>query len=278
MKKSLLVVIILIGCLLLNSPIYATEVKPSASKVFDEELELVLRNQMCDSDQILLEDSEFGAEINNKPIIKIYNEIYWELSNESLDTILERADLAKTIDYLVFDEELIRLRKIQDGNEPIIGKNPRGSELNFIKDIQGMSTSVDILGTSCKVLNIYCFDMFTSHMGSSIYFVTDKGTFVKYYADQMSEGVWFTEQEYRNYASEYYDYLISPENNYNEKGEPVGGGLVPFLSYIDNYHNKTSDGLESSVIGYIIIIFVLTAIVIFGIIWFVIAKKKRILK
>lgn len=282
MKKYLFVIILLFLGVLLNVTVYATEVTPSTNVVLDEELALVFKNQMSESDQAVLANSELDIEIENKPIIKIYNGIFWELSDATLDKILKQADQANSIDYIIFDEEPIRLRKTQTENEVFVDTSSASAELNFITDIQTMQANTEILGTQCSVINVYCFDMFSSHMGASIYFITTEGTFVKHYQDQFSDGVWFTEQEYGDYAIGYYNYISAPENNYDENGSPLGG-TTSFLSYIDNYHNKASSksGLpsdniqENHIMPIIIIAFALLVIVGCVTAYISIAKRKK---
>ena len=64
-----------------------------------------------------------------------------------------------------------------------------------------------ILGNECEILQIVTFDGYTSHQGTLTYVETDKGMFVKYYPDQVSEGSWFTEEDFRKYAKAYYEYI-----------------------------------------------------------------------
>ncbi len=113
----------------------------------------------------------------------------------------------------------------------------------YISDIMGFSNGLPI-EEECRLEGIYCFDGETSHQGIAVYLLTDKGIYVEYYKNSTSKGVLFSEEDFRAKAAEYYAYLVSYENNYNEKGEPIGGGTVDFLTFIQQAPLEGGDGLE----------------------------------
>ena len=139
----------------------------------------------------------------------------------------------------------------------------------FVNDICNMSVDTEILGEQCEISNIYCFNGVSSHKGVAVHFVTDKGVFVKYYENYQTEGVWFSGEDYREYAEGYYNYSISPENNYSENGGLVGG-TETFLSYIKNIHGN-NDATSNDTAIYVAIGLVLVC----GITACVILFKKR---
>lgn len=211
----------------------------------DDDLEIILNEQLDEADYQKLsnknnyDSSIIDVTLEGKPIIKVYNEIYWNVSDLPLNDIVAHANLSKTIDYIVFDNSPVRLRMYESNTEVKIGSSPNGVMSMPVNDIQMLSKDMTILDTTCAVTNIIYFDGFSSHMGASVYYITTNGNFVKYYRNEYSEGVWFTENDYRNFAAQYYGYLTSPENNYNEHGEPIGGGTLSFLDFIATVVNET---------------------------------------
>jgi len=211
-------------------------ISQSVSNIFSSQLSSEDLTSLKDAS--LYESGHVPISIDNQPIMKIYNEIYWACSNTNLNEILLYAEQSNVFDYVAFNEN-VRLRKIVSKELISIGFSPEKSSLNYTNDIKEMSSNFEIFGRQCQILNIYCFDGFSSHQGASIYFVTDQGTYIKHYENKHSNGIWFEEEQYKKYADEYYNYLISQENNYTENGEPIGGGNLSFISFINKSNNSS---------------------------------------
>ena len=237
MKKILTLFFVLIISISMCITSYAVD----NQQADNDDLEIILNEQLDEADYQKLsnknnyDSSIIDVTLEGKPIIKVYNQIYWNVSDLPLNDIVAHANLSKTIDYIVFDNSPVRLRMLYESNTKVkIGSSPNGVMSMPVNDIQMLSKDMTILDTTCAVTNIIYFDGFSSHMGASVYYITTNGNFVKYYRTEYSEGVWFTENDYRNFAAQYYDYLISPENNYDENGEPIGGGTLSFLDFVSN--------------------------------------------
>ena len=87
----------------------------------------------------------------------------------------------------------------------------------------------------CTLQEIVCFDGNASKKGAYVYYVTDIGTYIKYYEHEKDQQpVTLSEEEFKKYGVEYYEYSISYENNYSEDGSPLYGGVTTFKSYIKN--------------------------------------------
>ena len=223
MKKFLLTVILLIVFCVFSITINAESLTQSSNVTVNQSISNIFLNQLSSDDLTDLKNSNLyesggvSISIDNEPIMKIYNEIYWECSDTNLNELLFVAEQSNVFDYVALNEN-VRLRKIISKERISIGISSEKSSLNYINDIKEMSSNLEIFGRKCKILNIYCFDGFTSYHGASIYFVTDQGTYIKYYESKHSKGIWFEEEQYKKYANEYHNYLISPEYNYNENG------------------------------------------------------------
>ena len=252
MKKYTFLITLLLLIITLNVSVYAIDSDLKTDRaVLDENLASQLINQLGKSDSDIIKNKELysanakNVDVENKPIIKVYNSIYWEVSDQSINNIILRADLAVAIDYIVLGNEDVRLTKLKIDDDVTMGISNIDADCNFIEDIKSMSINTDILGDRCRIKNIVCFDAFSSYDGASVYVITDKGIFIKYYSDPLSEGMWFSEDEYSRYAIAYHKYLTSPENNYNENGEPLYGKSDSFLSYIENHYDKSVNMIEN---------------------------------
>ncbi|MBE6661531.1 MAG: hypothetical protein E7605_09050 [Ruminococcaceae bacterium] len=244
MRRGILLFLLVVIVLLFPINVYASNYEEEWG-FKDENIVTVLNSQMDTKEYAKINDkSSYNDSLNNfslndRPAIKIYNELYWEYAGSSITDIVSHAELVSHIfDYEVFDDENIRLRSFERNGNVSIGISSVPPSLNYVNDIKETYSTPKILNQRCTINQIFCFDGFTSHMGAAVYYCTDRGIYVKYYADEYTPGVWFSEQDYQKYAVDYYNYLISPENNYDENGNALGGGQMPFLTYIDSINNK----------------------------------------
>lgn len=245
MKKMLTLIITLYLLCMFVISIYAGELNQQSNLTIDQNISNVLINQLSSNDLIDLKNSELYEtdyvliSIDNEPIIKIYNEIYWDRSNASLNEVLLYAEQATAFDYVALNQN-IRLRKIISNEVVSIGYSSEKSSINYIDDIKEITSDFEIHGKRCQILNIYCFDGFSSHQGASIYFITKQGIYIKYYENKYSNGIWLKEEEYKKYSDEYYHYLISKENNFNENGEAINGGNLSFIDFLTDHTDWSS--------------------------------------
>lgn len=248
MKKRLFFTVIICMFFVLAQLICAENtnqsIEPEISTVFSNQLSSKELNDLQNKDLYSFDYELTHAE--SRPIMKIYNAVYWFCSHKSLDEILSYAEQSTVCDYVILDED-IRVRKLDLKEKVSIGISPQSSSYNYIKDLKEINVVYNILGNKCNILQIYCFEGFTSYQGASIYFVTNQGTFIKHYEKGDSQGVWFEEKQYQIYAQEYYNYISSPENNYNENGEPIGGAQLSFISFVNGLSiNQGNDQTDES--------------------------------
>lgn len=202
----------------------------------DEDIVGVLDSQLTEQElSVLTDESNYyyslsGASFDGAPMLRVYNSVFWEYSHKPLDELLaeaERVESARDYSfYAVFDGDPIKIcvSKKDDGTVMIYKAAVLTDDIaTFFTDIADLSGVTELGGVSCTMQNIYCFDSTHSYLGATVYLKTDKGVFVKYYDDERSQGVLFTESEFRKYAEEYHAYLISYEHNYDEDGNPLVG-------------------------------------------------------
>ena len=119
----------------------------------------------------------------------------------------------KSLDYVIFDIIPIRVSAIkdirtEDPDDYAIYRSDYCKEPPYVTDIINMELKTEILNVACEIKDMIAFDGFHSHMGAMLYVTTDKGVFVKYYTDEISEGTWFTEEDFQKFGKAYYEYLV----------------------------------------------------------------------
>ena len=282
MKKAIILITIFLLLCSLGISINAEE--QTISCIEDQKLVDTLIQTFDKSELDILNDEKLhnkdlpDINFSEKPIIKIYCEVYWYLAHLPLDNILSDMPERNDIDYVVFDDNPIRVRKVlfygKEIPEILISAEP--ADINFINDIQKMSSKMLILGNECEILQIVTFDGYTSHQGTLTYVDTDKGMFVKYYPDQLSEGSWFTEEDFRKYAKPYYEYISAYENNYDENGQGLNGIHISLLEYIDTKYGKVVPSVNTDEKDFSYLWFVIPVgiyITVSAVILFVFRKK-----
>ena len=290
MRKIIALAILLLIAFSLSISINAENSKTSCIK--DKDLREKLTNSLDKEEFEILSNKDIYAsdvkyiDITDKPILKVFNEDIFYICHLTLDDIVntiseEIKEGKKTIDYVIFDEKPIRLSvgdnmRTEDPNDYIITRSYSLQETSYITDVMNMSGVTEILNQSCAINNIFVFDMFRSPFGIVLYAETNNGIFVKYYPHEFAEGVWFTEEDFQKYGKAYYEYLISYERNYNEKGEALGGNHISLLEYIDTKYGKVippvnTDKKELSYLWFVIPVSV--CITASAVILFVFRKK-----
>ena len=221
----------------------------------DEDIIGIISSQLTEQElSILTDESNYhpsfaGASLNGIPILRVHNYLYWEYSDKPLDELLAEAkryeDSIRKYFYVVFDEEPYEVYVQNKDGAISIWKAALWPDnvRTFFTDIADLSSETVIDGKSCKILNIYCFDSTNSMGGATVYLRTDKGVFVKYYEDERSEGVLFTEAEFRKAAAEYYAYITSYEYNYDENGEGRSGTKISLIEFINSNSLGQTQGL-----------------------------------
>jgi len=226
--------------MLIFSASITVHAKSNSASIINEDIANLLKKQFNEHEmEILLTEEYYKTAtgmtkevVANKPILKIHPYIYWELSDESANTILDLREKTEGR-YIIFGEKIEQIGVGLENGEMKIGMvTPFEVIPTYLTDIQNMDVNTEICQTACTVEEIVCFNGLSSRDGVAVYLITDKGTFIKYYRNKTSNAVEFTEEDFKVYAKNYYEYITAYENNYNEKGEPINGGTVDFTDFI----------------------------------------------
>ena len=190
----------------------------------------------------------------------------------------------ETVDYVVFDENPIRFSvgdnpNTEDPNDYIVTPSYTYWDAPFLADVMNLSCTTEVLNIPCEIEELIAIDRCGAHKGAMLYAITNKGVFVKYYVDQVSDGVWFKEEEFQKYSKAYYEYITSYEYNYNENGEPLAIGSTSLLDFIETkYEGKNIVSNDGKNFSYLWIAIPVGVVGILSIVAVVIFRKKRLNK
>lgn len=254
MKKHIIALLIAFCYIASSLAVDAANVSNQDNK-FNENLKDALIQNLDAKDKELLFDSKHfdesmqGLDFLNKPVIKCYTEHLWgEFENGLQSAVSHGENAVMEPYYIVFDTQTYKIGRWTDnGVERAVVLDTYTKLPRYLKDIQLLDSEIKTDSSKHTIENIVCFDMSHSFFGIVVYLVTDGGNIVKYYEDETSEAVVFSEEEFKLRAKKYYDFLISPENNYDENGNFVGGNNVSFAEYTKNNPNNITEDNTNNV-------------------------------
>ena len=218
MKKATTLIILLALLFSLNIPINAEELKPTCIK--DDKIAELLTNSLPEdlTDTDVYSITIDGINVTDKPILKVFNYDSFRMAHLPLEDIIPNMSKEtninqKSLDYVIFDiiprrVSAIKDIRTEDPDDYAIYRSDYCKDPPYVTDIINMELKTEILNVACEIKDMIAFDGFHSHMGAMLYVTTDKGVFVKYYTDEISEGTWFTEEDFQKFGKAYYEYLV----------------------------------------------------------------------
>lgn len=252
MKKLVFTAIICISLISLFA------VSVSASSINSGDTDLVKFSSQLSSEQLsllknsdLYDDSMSGITVEDQPIVIIYNEMFWNRAEQSLEVMVkELTEKSILPDYVLLNETSTRIQTLQksDGQMTIRVRETYAQDTlpTYLQDlISSNGTSCKILGENRTIANVICFDGSSSHQGIAVYYVTDSNdTYVRYYESRTDEAVEFSLADFQKHGVAYNEYITSDEYNYTKDGEPLYGGTVSFVEFIHSDITKADEQPE----------------------------------
>lgn len=239
-------------------------------KISDGEFSVINDKTLYKSDDPVIVND---LALDNDRVITIYNGYFFSLADQPLDSIIAEANKLKTVYYALLSEDKddILLKKTIINEKLSMSSSTLDGSKKYIQDIENMKKTENILGKERNILSVHCFDGSSSHKGISVYVNTDSGLFVRYYDTKSSDGIWFSEKDYAEYAIAYYEYITSYENNYDENGNPLYG-QKSFLTFV----NENKDITESKFpLKTALLIAIPSAVVLAAVIFFILVLRKK---
>lgn len=175
----------------------------------------------CAIDSDLLSDEWKDYSFADSPVLTVfYMEGWADVADSDLDDRVNKARQNNKLEYYVLGDAVYRM------SEKFMKPLPVDTVPTYISDIMNGSTRQIFLGQEAVVENVICFDGL--HHGMAVYYRTDVGIFVRYYADAYSAAVEFSFQDFQNYAAGLASFLSSREYEF------IGNGYWSFLDYVAN--------------------------------------------
>ena len=290
MKKRLLMLAFSLSIMFVFLVSLSIPSNAAGKQPVDTAIANILNNQLSDGDISLLENVEFyhesleGIDIQGKPVVVWYGfRLDWKNCNLSLNELLNLDSLGTLNYYFVLGESDLELQEyaITDYEQGTtqIGLALASVDLGypFLDDIRKATVNMEIMGENRIVSNIYTF--MTSSGGcteAASYYVTNSGTFVRYYEFVPNTSVWLKESDFQKYGSEYKKFV---DDNSTKNGKDV----ISFVEYLktnygigeENNINQTPNDAEDVFCWYIPVIASIVAVLIMGALVFLYIKKKN---
>lgn len=230
MKHTLTVFFTIIFMVTLCTNTYAAEFVERGEEYMDTKVAETIESQLSRTEKEFI--NNIDNTLSNELLLKVYNEISWFSAGKSPSEMIADAEkFTETTmykDYYVLSDAPYRV-KIGQGQ---VLKDEGTDIPQYVQDIIALADQVEINGNLSAVTGIYCFDGNNSHNGIIVYILTPDEALIKYYDHPYAEALLLSEGNFKEYANDYYDYITSYENNYNEFGEPIGGGMLSFKDFI----------------------------------------------
>ncbi len=249
-------VLILAALLLCTTglPVFAEEAGDPIPAALDPKVAEIIISQLTETELADFANTELyhanmeGRVLSGQPIIWMCNAVPLVTPDNSLEAVLA-----------------VAIQRHQNGPQHyvVLSPNPYGiyqsgihkpieifpqytdSTPSFVTDLLALTETFTILDQECTLQNVYCFHRaFGATIEAIIYLKTDKGVFVKYYANEQAPANIFTEAEFKTLADEYFRVISAYENNYDENGNPLGGDYSTFASYLETRPNPPAESFH----------------------------------
>lgn len=199
-------------------------------------LELLADNQNAGGLVPALDPAKLPEELPSvagKPIlVSIHGRCWPYAAKTDLSQVVAEAMKNGRLNYVLLEDDPVYLWETDAGVyypghyfQAVHG----GQVQTYLQDIMDGTVRQSFLGREYEIQNILCIDGTTNHDGAVVYYITDGGTFVRYYQDQVSSAVELTMEDFCAKATDYYDtkmaYVTSVE---------VGDGNISFGSYLED--------------------------------------------
>lgn len=254
MKKIISIMSFTIVIVFLSIITVSAEEQPLKNTSIDPELGEILANAFDSKEREELQNNESyhdnaqELEISDQPILKVYNYPVWRYNYLPFDQLVDLADsMIKSGEvngchYVIFDKDPVMIAYSHMGGiyeksaKTIWIHTPPFFPNNFIKDIQNMKATTEILGQTCKISNMVVFDGDNTDTGGDILCIdTDKGVFIKYYRDDIVEGTWFKEDDFRTLLKAWIEKESWIKSGYTY------GSEASLSTFIENYADRIDE-------------------------------------
>lgn len=182
-------------------------------------------------DPTLFDETMDSIVWNNQPYIFFFTRHLYNCTEMSLDELLADSFYNRASEVVILNDTPIGIARYKYDTKIGAFDFP---VYTYLQDILDGKATQEFLGEVCTVINVHCFGINTSWDEKDVLYITDKGLYVRCYANGSAEAVEFDWDSYCVIAKAYSDYITSPELNFNENGELLAGCSTSFLEFAEN--------------------------------------------
>lgn len=171
----------------------------------------------------------------------------WEWGGYDVDVAVEKSRSTFNEYYYVFDEVPLVVGPHVDGTSVGIREIEEPIP-TFIQDIIDSTIYQSELHTpGDEYTKIVCLDGNNMREGTTVYYMKDTGTIVRYYPDYLSPAVDYVLEDFQKYAAAYWEYVLACNHGYENTGPQsfldfvAAGGEYTASDYADTSENENSD-------------------------------------
>ena len=204
----------------------------SATSQSDTMLTDVLKDKNRDiSDkffQLEIADEELERyDLENTPVLVVYPLALTNVFYEPLEDVMEKVKDNSSVFFVLLQKKpVFLLGEKSTGKISICNPYHTDKVPSYVQDVLFGSAKQTFQGQECNVQNVICHDGDGVHNGITLIYETDRGRFVRHYADTISDPIELTWDEFVKLQSGYRDYLHSLPKGYV--------GHATFKTYANN--------------------------------------------
>lgn len=204
------------------------------------EEDIPLRNVLIDKnneiieefmDPNLFQESMEGVIWEGQPILLVFTRPLYHCTEMTLEEIVQDSFQNWSSQIVILHDNPIGISRYKSKTKIGAFDFP---VYRYLQDILEGKAVQEFLGENCSINNIFFFGIHTDNNEHDILYDTDKGMYVRCYANSSANPVEFTWDNYCEIARAYHDYISAPENNFNENGNIIAGPNPTFLEFAEN--------------------------------------------
>ncbi len=234
------------------------------------------------TDETLYDDTMKRVDLTQKPILKIYHNVFWEHDEKSKEEIQQLAEQEGKLLYAVFDKEIYLVYPYESNGNIRIGKREfeyhAPEYLSYIVRCETALISND--GKVQTLKEILCFDSMDDYYGATVYCIYSEDVWVRHYNANGEIRLVMRLEEFESVLGKYREIRSKVDpSDLNDKG------IFDFRTYYFNqdeydikYDIKREDANDDQNFTFdeACIYWIIPAVVLSGVgVVFVIWKKKR---
>lgn len=228
-KMTVVLLIVVLLCCMLLIPAHADDEDntPLRDVLINKNTEMV--DDFMDPD--LFQESMEGVVWEDQPILFVFTRPLYHCTEMTLDEILQDSFQNWSSQIVILHDDPIGISRYKSKTKIGAFDFP---VYRYLQDILDGKAIQEFLGEKCHINNVFFFGIHTDNNEHDVLYVTDKGLYVRCYANGSAEPIEYDWDSYCVIARAYHDYISSYEYNFDENGNIIAGGNLSFLEFAEN--------------------------------------------